>query len=599
MYLRDIVVRGYRAAADGELSCRLPGRFSVLVGPNNGGKTTICDAIYLAHPHRFPAVQRPSAATLGPHPRSIGITYAFQADTDTEGPLGNALRAETLAAPHWTRPLERSLGAVRATGIADGHHQDSTRLVYLPASRDPVDQLARREAQILVELLRAQQERLHGHRNLASLRELAATLLNGLVQHEVIDSVEKRVSKLMQDLTSGTSEHHGFVGGQDVDDAFLARVLEFLLAAVDDRAVAQRLEVTGLGYVNLLQLAVTLAAIPDPAAAAPAEKAEDETIIDDADQEAGTFEDSFFAGLVHTTVVIEEPEAHLHPQLLHGLMTYLRRTVTTRPELQIIVSTHSGDLVSGCHPADLVIVRQHDDGTRRAIAVQDIPLPTAARKRMLRMADLHLDSMRSISLFATRVLLVEGITDAILVRAFAMAWAAGDAKRVAMIEALSIVPMGAVPGEWIGQLIATPNHELCDRVAILRDSDNRTDDVPAPPAWIVNHDANTIQMFLSHPTLEPTLVPGNEELINNALAEVTIAIDEVTPDNVDAAFRNDSHAKKKAQFAYELAVLIRDAVSANDPVAVPAAIGSALDFLVAPITPKSDTDTDDAPPADQ
>lgn len=33
-----------------------------------------------------------------------------------------------------------------------------------------------------------------------------------------------------------------FIGGQHVDDANLARVLELLLGAFDDRALAQRLE---------------------------------------------------------------------------------------------------------------------------------------------------------------------------------------------------------------------------------------------------------------------------------------------------------------------------------------------------------------------
>jgi len=35
VYLRSVIVRGFRASAAGELSCSFPGRFSVLLGANN------------------------------------------------------------------------------------------------------------------------------------------------------------------------------------------------------------------------------------------------------------------------------------------------------------------------------------------------------------------------------------------------------------------------------------------------------------------------------------------------------------------------------------------------------------------------------------
>jgi putative ATP-dependent endonuclease of OLD family len=38
MFLSRVKVMGYRAAAESELTCRFPGRFSLLVGANSSGK---------------------------------------------------------------------------------------------------------------------------------------------------------------------------------------------------------------------------------------------------------------------------------------------------------------------------------------------------------------------------------------------------------------------------------------------------------------------------------------------------------------------------------------------------------------------------------
>src|SRR3954470_44350 len=100
MHLSNLIVRGLRASADHEIEVSIPGRFSILVGANSAGKTTLCDAVYLGHTEVFPRLPRLSASGLGSGTRSIDVQYSFEEDPATEGPLGLQLQAQSgLQAP--------------------------------------------------------------------------------------------------------------------------------------------------------------------------------------------------------------------------------------------------------------------------------------------------------------------------------------------------------------------------------------------------------------------------------------------------------------------------------------------------------------------
>lgn len=622
MHLRKVTVEGFRASASSPVSVDFPGRFSVLAGSNGIGKTTINDAIYWAHVERFPRLQAPDASLLGPAPRTIDIEYAMEADPAKEGALGNARRSMGFGAPTWRRNLERSLGQARPAGIdsvVDGH--DQLRLVYLPAARNPVDQLSRRETRVLLELMSAEQRRNPTGGSLGQVKAQAERMLKSLTTQQLLLDVQGRIAENLKDLTSGAQEHFAFLGTQRVDDAYLARVLELLLATTATTGDARRLEGASLGYVNLLHIAVTLAGIPDPVKppvgppppapgaptagqaaaegteptpAQPADQAEDlseeeaaafgRARLAETDERAEEQRDSFWPELFHATVLIEEPEAHLHPQLQHGLIRYLRASTDARPDLQVIVSTHAGEMISACKPNDLVIVRRDTSGQVVSRVIANIPWEEDTGRKVRRMTQLHLDASRSGALFADRAVLVEGITEAALVRAIGRAWAGEDRAKRSFIDALAVVPIGNRIGEWPVRLLAEPGHELARQVAVLCDTDKRPENpgdplpAPQPPAW---HGAfassDHVQFFWSAPTLEPTLVPGNEELVKHALKGCGKDLGSTpTARNVDDFFREKKNKPLKGEFAFELAAQIEDNLATTS---VPAQLVDLLDWL--------------------
>src|SRR5262249_42091429 len=99
-------------------------------------------------------------------------------------------------------------------------------------------------------------------------------------------------------------------------------------------------------------------------------------------------------------LLVEEPEAHLHPQLQRVLLSKLQRD-----NVQVFITTHSTHVTSGL-PLSSHVVLSSTGGSVTTVS-KPVSIPSLVTRDV---ADLerYLDATRSTLLYARKVLLVEG-----------------------------------------------------------------------------------------------------------------------------------------------------------------------------------------------
>lgn len=115
-------------------------------------------------------------------------------------------------------------------------------------------------------------------------------------------------------------------------------------------------------------------------------------------------------GVYHNLLLIEEPEAHLHPQLQELVHRFLIETADKMENIQIIYTSHSPTLVSkvGIDNVNLLYESNHK---KRALNLASVDL----EKKDKAYLEKYLDVTKSKMFFAKGILFVEGISEALII----------------------------------------------------------------------------------------------------------------------------------------------------------------------------------------
>lgn len=161
-------------------------------------------------------------------------------------------------------------------------------------------------------------------------------------------------------------------------------------------------------------------------------------------------------------LLIEEPEAHLHPQLQAAMLTAIKGY-----GVQVILTTHSTQITAQASFSSLVALTRRPDASIVGSTLGRNPELTTSDKSDL---ERYLDATKSNLLFARKVMLVEGPAELFLIPALAQAVLDIDLERTG----ISVIAIYGVHFDVYSKLFR--EDDLEKRCAIVADADLQPSD---------------------------------------------------------------------------------------------------------------------------
>ena len=489
MYISSIHICNYRCFKDTIVDFQ-PG-LNVIIGENNAGKTTLAKALMLVFDRRGRV--RPTLhdfsrliETIGAPP-SISVEVIIRSSaTDTAGDRALVASWLTRLDAPWEAQLTynfflpeqhlpefqiatQSAGQDRFFEIVEEFLPKYVSRVYAGNPNTKVladsESLTKFDCQFLDALRDVESEMFSGSTHLfrsmleevldigvdeperrerrQAFRAQANTLRSALFTR--LDTV-----RLFQLATeTGAADGGSPILGGAVDEADLIAALRLFVARENFSFPATH---NGLGYNNLIYISLVLASLSF------------RTSTERLGQNAAIF----------PMLLIEEPEAHLHPALQYKLLSHIVDRVRAEPHRnrQVFVTTHSTHITAAAGLAPIICLSIADDGNILVSYPSRLFPDTADGRESRGYVERYLDATKSAMLFAKATLFVEGIAEQLVVPAIArLLNRSFDTHHVAVVRVDGVtfkhfLPLfGAVDSPECRQFA------LCRKVACLIDAD--------------------------------------------------------------------------------------------------------------------------------
>lgn len=496
MYIKSLNIVNFRGIEN--LKIEFESRFNVLIGENNSGKSSIIDALriclnYGKMQNDF-YIKRSDFRILSETVAPIEFHFEFSKEDDEDlGHFHSLLGmdddgGETFQAHFKFYLTEKSGsfkikmktwgGRIEGNMISTDEFADHVFSVYLDALRDAGAQLKPGRLSKLGELFLKIESNADKQKALANevktalegSESWAAVLTKGnsaITSH--LKSVSLNSENLELSLNFLPTEYRKIVDSLVIGTSHTQ----------DGKSIQLDISQNGLGFNNLLFSSVILSDIQ-------------------------TFKEQEKSSLA--ALLIEEPEAHLHPQQQNLFFQYLS-DLSVKSKFQIFVTSHSPTVTAKAPITSLRCIKKNKG---KVMSFSPSKVLTPNNQIFLRK---FLDTTKSQLFFSNGTILVEGVSEALLIPLLAKKMGFDLGK-----IGVEVVNINGVAFEHFANLYKSDDEKLRlnSRCSILTDDDRsvETDEISSRAKIAQSLEAGNLAVFLAQKTFEIELfVAGTNKTI--------------------------------------------------------------------------------------